>query len=170
MTTALTNDNFRLRFGFEEDGVTIDLNVLGEVLNTRQIPNIYPLLFTILPSILRNRCFNDENLPFCEEVGRTELGHLFEHILLEYMCILKSRKTKNVSFSGKTYWEKSEAPAKNFTIKISCSLSDIPFFLKSLDQSVKAMNLILSGGSYNLPYATPSQREFSNRSMSHRYQ
>src|SRR5579859_7486648 len=69
------------------------LNIIS--VSTKDFPNTFDLLEKFLPSILYSQCFNDEKIPFCQEVKQTEIGHLFEHILLEYLCLNK------ISFGGK---------------------------------------------------------------------
>src|SRR5258706_436221 len=74
------------------------------IVNTRELPETYQLLETDLPSILRSQCFNELHLPFASEVKSTEIGHLFEHILLEYLCISKLEQgiSNRASYSGNT--------------------------------------------------------------------
>src|SRR5258707_8329129 len=72
-------------------------------INTNTIPQTERILKKLLPTVLSTTCYNAENLPFAIEVRNTETGHLFEHILLEYLCQQKLAKGHNTAtFSGTT--------------------------------------------------------------------
>ncbi|KKR25220.1 MAG: hypothetical protein UT56_C0002G0034 [Candidatus Levybacteria bacterium GW2011_GWB1_39_7] len=58
------------------------------IIETDQLPKTFEILNKMLPSIFKSKCYNDKNLPFFIEVRSTEIGHLFEHIMLEYICQL----------------------------------------------------------------------------------
>ncbi len=69
------------------------------------------LLQLYLPSIFKCTCYNDYNAPFSQELKDTELGHLFEHILLEYLCIQKLKgRTGKAVFCGRTSWNWQRDP------------------------------------------------------------
>ena len=93
-----------------------------------------------LPQVLDALCFNDSNLPFDIEVKNTEMGHLFEHIILEYMC---EEKIKNgfpkASFKGVTNWNWKKDIQGTFHIQIEIEPADLEFFEVAFDEDVVAI-------------------------------
>jgi len=123
--------------------------------NTSDFPHTYRTLKTFLPSVLTTECFNDENLPFSQEVKSTEIGHLFEHILLEYMCQLKIAKGhKSAVFAGKTRWNWERDPRGTFHIRVNCTLKDVDIFPTALNKTIALMKIILNSKS-TLPTQQP---------------
>lgn len=113
-------------------------------LNTRDVPQIVPLLQEHLPNVLLTQCFNDEGKPFCEEVKHTETGHLFEHILLEYLCQLKIAKgAYSASYSGRTKWNWVKETRGKFNIYLTCGAKDADILPLALQKTIKLMNLVL---------------------------
>jgi hypothetical protein len=82
---------FSLHVMQKPSSTKITMQSFGEHVHTGHIPFIEDLLKKYLPTVLLTQCYNDEQLPFAQEVKDTEIGHLFEHILLEYLCQLKSQ-------------------------------------------------------------------------------
>src|SRR5579862_8893482 len=74
---------FSLAITQKRTSTQIIMDVLYNQLNTSEIPYLLDVLQENLPSVLLTTCYNDLNLPFSVEVRNTEIGHLFEHILLE---------------------------------------------------------------------------------------
>jgi len=112
--------------------------------NTSHLPFIVDLLKMNLPNVLSTRCFNDENLPFREEVRNTEIGHLFEHILLEYLCQLKIAKGFNrASFAGRTRWNWIKDPRGKFHIHLNCGMKDSDILPVAIEKTVSLMKFIL---------------------------
>lgn len=129
--------------------------LLKDPVNTSDIPSTYDVLQYFLPGVLNTECFNDQGLPFSREVKKTEIGHLFEHILLEYMCQLKIGKGyKSAIYAGRTKWNWERDPRGVFHIRINCTLKDADIFPPALEKSIKLMKIILgrqSGYSFNDP-------------------
>src|SRR5438445_4800911 len=88
-------------------------------LTTAHYPEMKHFFSTELKSILHCRCFNHGHLPFAEELLDTEIGHLVEHVLLEYLCQEKLKLGHALAeYSGRTYWDwKKNAPG-SFRIRI----------------------------------------------------
>jgi len=108
------------------------------LVNTRELPNTYKLLGTILPTVFKSKCFNDQNNPFSIEVRKTEMAHLFEHVMLEYLCQFKLAQGENkVSVSGVTVWDWRKDPVGTFHITLNVGRESInafhPAFLKSAE-------------------------------------
>ncbi|MFO0703594.1 MAG: hypothetical protein U0525_02615 [Patescibacteria group bacterium] len=126
------------------------MKVNGDVINTCYIPTTYEILKDRLPNVLKTACFNDMNLPFSEEVKRTEIGHLFEHILLEYLCAHHDhKKSKCVEFSGKTAWNWKKDPKGTFHINVQGEDIDIEAVKKAFNMSVLLTEYIMSEGNVN---------------------
>jgi hypothetical protein len=67
-----------------------------------------------------SKCFNDRNQCFKKEVKNTEIGHLYEHIVLEYISDyieLKINTRPNVS--GFTCWDWNDKNEGVFEITIN---------------------------------------------------
>lgn len=122
------------------------MTLLTNFVRTEVIPSTYSVLNKDLPSIFNSRCFNEKKLPFSKEVLNTEIGHLFEHILLEYLTMLKKiYDNKNISFSGTTSWNWTKDSFGIFHIKINTGRKDNKIFTQALELSLKLLNKILRG-------------------------
>lgn len=124
------------------------MSIFGPIVNTRSIPQTYSMLNTSLPQIFLSKCFNDDKLPFAKEVLRTEIGHLFEHILLEYLCDYKFTKGfDDVVFSGVTNWNWKKDPHGTFHIRVNSGYEDIDIFQKALERTIALVSLIMNNNS-----------------------
>ena len=113
-------------------------------ISTKAFPATYKILDESIPSVLTSQCFNDQNLPFCVEVKATEMGHLLEHVLLEYLCIEKlNNGSEEADFSGETSWNWTREPHGTFTIAINCPMNDYIFFFPALEKSIQIIEKIL---------------------------
>lgn len=138
------SDFFSLGIEYGKKTTCISLQALTGIAHTSSVADTVSILKTYLPSVLASECFNDKNLPFSEEVKDTELGHLFEHILLEYLCELKMAKgTENVEFSGTTSWNWKKEMFGTFHIVISCGKEDRDIIYLAIEQTAKLVNSIL---------------------------
>ncbi|HWA52091.1 MAG TPA: hypothetical protein VG895_03495 [Patescibacteria group bacterium] len=139
---------------FQDRRFTIDgkirygkLNLIMEVyykkyINTKSIPATVPVLSSDLPSIFKCECFNEENKNFKEESGQTELGHLFEHIMLEYLCITKLNSgCKQAIYEGVTNWAVDNPYI--FNIQIKTGKRDIENIEKAFKKSTRLLGKIL---------------------------
>ena len=122
----------------------ITMDLLYNQLNTKEIPFIINLLEENLPSVLHTTCYNDFDLPFNEEVRHTEIGHLFEHILLEYLCQHKIKKgARQATYAGRTKWNWDREPMGRFHIHLNCGSKDADILPPALEQTVNLMKIIL---------------------------
>jgi Cyanophycin synthase-like N-terminal domain len=122
----------------------ITMDVLYNQINTREIPFITNLLQENLPSVLATTCYNDQGLSFYDEVQQTEIGHLFEHIILEYLCQYKMAKgARSATYAGRTTWNWIRDPFGRFYIQLSCGKKDADILPMALEQTVALMKLIL---------------------------
>lgn len=67
-------------------------------LYSSHIPGLAQLLLSMLPSLREHDCINRRNLSFEEELTQTELGHVFEHVILEVLSL------RGVCTRGQTTW------------------------------------------------------------------
>lgn len=122
----------------------ITMDLLYSHINTKEIPYISDVLMENLPTILKSTCYNDLNLPFSQEVQDTEIGHLFEHILLEYLCQNRLAKgAKRATYIGRTKWNWTRDPFGRFHIHLNCGIKDADILPVAVDQSINLMKLIL---------------------------
>lgn len=122
----------------------ITMKVFTKEVHTGTMEHTLPILKEILPTILQSTCFNEGNIPFRVEVLRTELGHLFEHILLEYLCQLKLQKgSKEAIFSGTTDWNWNKHPRGTFKITISVGKYDRDIFPEAFQKASELFTLII---------------------------
>jgi hypothetical protein len=122
----------------------ITMDVLYNQLSTAEIPSVFELLEENLPSVLMTTCYNDMDLPFNEEVRNTEIGHLFEHILLEYLCQHKIAKgARQATYAGRTHWNWTRDPLGRFHIHLTCGKKDADILPPALEKTVSLMKIIL---------------------------
>lgn len=123
---------------------TIVMKLLIPQVTTRDFPQTVKLLKSFLPSIFRSSCYNDDELQFKDEVIQTEVGHLFEHILLEYLCLQKlDRGFNNAVYEGVTDWNWMRDPRGTFHITITATQEEFELFSSALQQTIKLTNIIL---------------------------
>src|SRR5438270_4081834 len=82
-------------------------------LYSAQVPDLAQNLFAMLPSLQEHLCYNRNGLSFVEEVADTELGHVFEHVIL---AILHRR---GLYVRGQTTWNWQRDPLGTYHITIS---------------------------------------------------
>ncbi|HSX08815.1 MAG TPA: hypothetical protein VLF93_01555 [Candidatus Saccharimonadales bacterium] len=122
--------------------ITMDLHY--NQINTNEIPFLTDLLKEHLPTVLQTICYNDLNLPFDQEVKNTEIGHLFEHILLEYLCQHKLAKgARRATYAGRTTWNWVRDPFGRFYIHLTCGKKDADILPLAIEQTVGLMKIIL---------------------------
>jgi hypothetical protein len=135
---------FSLNVTQKNSSTKIIMQLHGSEVNTSHIPYIVDLLKINLPNVLLTKCFNDDNLPFQDEVRNTEIGHLFEHILLEYLCQLKIAKGFNrASYAGRTRWNWIKDPKGKFHIQLNCGIKDADILPLAIEKTVTLMTIIM---------------------------
>lgn len=115
------------------------------LVNTSDIPQTLTFLKENYPSVLRTQCFNDQNLPFAIEVEKTEIGHLFEHILIDNLCALKIKSGANSAvFNGTTSWNWKETPYGSFEIWIDIGRKDQSLLIEGLKQTIELTKKLMT--------------------------
>jgi hypothetical protein len=113
------------------------MEMLNSIYNTADIPHSYTFLENHLPSILKSKCFNKNNYPFPKEVKSTEMGHLFEHILLEYLSLSKRLQgIKGSVHNGVTKWNWNVDKKGVFHIEIDSGVNDTDNFYPALEKTM----------------------------------
>ena len=141
---TFNTNHLSLSYSYSNESIQMNLKLDTPHISTKAFPKTYETLQKLVPSVLTSQCFNDLNLPFEEEVKATEIGHLLEHILLEYLCIEKmSTGSFEADFSGETSWNWTEDPHGTFLISINCSFEDYVHFLPALEKSIRVVEEIL---------------------------
>ncbi len=136
---------YSLKITYRKSNTSISMMVNNRVETTQDLPKTIAILEKCLPNIFTSQCFNNLNLPFINEARNTEVGHLFEHILLEYLCTIKVLYGYDaVEFSGTTRWDWNKSPRGTFAIDISANVADRIIFNESLKKAIRLMNLIFS--------------------------
>ena len=129
----------------------IDMQLFIEDVTTANMPHVLSILKLKLPTILESKCFNDKKLPFAREVRKTEIGHLFEHILLEYLCKEKISLCHNeAAFSGVTNWNWNKESYGKFHIVVDITYHEKDILYIALEQSIRLLRHILTYTSPNI--------------------
>lgn len=136
---------FDISVQHKEHETHLIMSVHTPVVNTRLLPETRFILHEYVPTVFDSKCFNEKNLSFLEESAKTEIGHLFEHILLEYLCLLKNEKGyTNTVHNGVTSWNWVKDKRGTFYITIDSGAGDRDIFYAALQMSINVMNKILS--------------------------
>ncbi len=81
-------------------------------LYSSQIEGFGQALINMLPSLSDHICHNRSGLPFAEEVRDTELGHVFEHV------VLAVPRQRGIHTRGQTTWNWHRDPIGMYRITI----------------------------------------------------
>lgn len=140
-----SSNNFSLKVDSTNKQFEILMILKIASVNTSDFPNTLEFLKKNFKSVLSTKCFNDDNLPFKEEVKSTEIGHLFEHILLEQLCLIKlDSGFDEAIFNGRTFWNWKKDPRGVFHILIDSKKKDLIFFSKALSNTIYLVDSLLS--------------------------
>lgn len=146
-------DFFSLRVEHYKTHTQIAMQLFIPTVNTKEIPMTYAILKQTLPSVLKSQCFNELNLSFCREVRTTEIGHLFEHVLLEYLCLQKMAiGCKSATFSGVTNWNWKKEKWGSFHIQVNAGYKDLPIFSPALQKTIALTETVLQSAPSVLQY------------------
>ena len=82
-------------------------------LYSSQLPGLADSLLLMLPGLGDHLCRNRRGLPFREEVADTELGHVFEHVVLAILA------RRGIRTRGLTTWNWHRDPLGTYHVSIS---------------------------------------------------
>lgn len=113
-----TSDNFSVRANLSDGSLYLTMHMHTDFVRTGSCPALQGYLSENLPGILHTPCFNGKNLSFYDEVVNTEVGHLFEHIILEHYSLYSFRQIHvgDMVMKGKTQWDWNKDPEGLFHI------------------------------------------------------
>lgn len=151
MNTFVTSQ-YQLHWQDTQDFWNIHFHIKAPLHTTANLPGTQAILKSILPSVITTDCFNAENLPFSQELQKTETAHLFEHILLDYLCREAIHSgAKSAEFIGRTYWSSSVLVPQDFEIKIGKAPIEEALFKEALSKSCSLLNIIILSGIHGVP-------------------
>lgn len=146
------SDFFSFSVNLKRKKTLIEMRMLTDILYTSELPGTFSILEQSIPSIFRATCYNYANLPFCEEVKRTEIGHLFEHLILENLCKIRIvQDNPDTEFSGVTNWNWRKHPRGTFHITIDSGKQIKDIINPALKLSCDILNNILVTKNIPLP-------------------
>ncbi len=135
---------FDFVFTQRPDHAEITIQFFTSYFTTNELPGTISVLETLLPRIFKHKCFNNGNFAFKKEAANTELGHLFEHILLEFLCIYKYKNGQiDFNLKGLTEWNWAQDPRGIFYISLNTKREDTFLLQQSLIQTQKLMETVL---------------------------
>lgn len=143
--TYHANDSFALSVGHSDLQTDIVMELYHSQVNTKFFPKTTEILDRLLPSIFHSKCFNSARYSFRREVIHTEIGHLFEHILLEYICVVKLEwGMKDPLHNGVTQWDWDTEKRGIFHITIDSGVRDKQILQIALERSTGLLLKIIS--------------------------
>ncbi len=126
-------------------GVYIKMSMHTSHYHTNYFPDTLTILKNQIPSVLTTKCFNKNNYSFDREVLNTEIGHLFEHILLQNLCDLKlASGSQKAVYKGLTQWDWTRDAKGTFHITLSVDTNDWGIFPNALNKTEEIVKQILS--------------------------
>jgi hypothetical protein len=138
------SDRFSLHVGTDQYKTHIDMSLFIPSVNTCDFPHTLFFLRNNFPSVLRTQCFNYKKISFDKEVVATELGHLFEHILLDQLCFHKMNSgLSRISYSGRTSWNWEKDKRGVFHIFINVKKKDNIFLDKALADTISLFERLI---------------------------
>lgn len=121
------------------------MHVPHTLLTTSLLPKTSEILTSVAPRVLTSKCFNNKNIPFCEEVKNTEIAHLFEHMLLEYLCQERINSgRKSARFSGWTSWNWKKDARGIFHVEITGTMMKEEGFVRAYSRAILLFETILA--------------------------
>jgi hypothetical protein len=115
------------------------------IVNTKNLPYCTEYLRETFPSVLRTQCFNEGNLKFEKEVEQTEIGHLFEHVLIDKICLSQIANGKeSAECEGRTDWNWNEEKEGTFHVYIDTTDINYKIFFECIYKSVSLLEGLLA--------------------------
>lgn len=142
--TNYNSKNFDLNLNFSKNSLRLTHIIHNGMVRTNNYPLTFSILRRRLPSIFENICFNDGNKSFQKEVKNTEVGHLFEHILLEKLKIEALKRNIYGDFEGYTHWDWNATQFGQFNISIKLTNNLKVYLEDALKSSIPILEEILN--------------------------
>lgn len=142
--TYTTTDFFEVSIFPKRKRSILIMKLWTDQMTTEKLPKITSILKENLPSIFSSICYNEKNFPFQKEMKNTEIGHLYEHILLEHIAQIHFKENGNQSeFVGVTSWDWKKSPRGTFEIEINVGAKDREVLLKAMKLTDNLIGRIL---------------------------
>jgi hypothetical protein len=144
IVTSFQFNYFTVKIEQYKSKIMMEMIVSPHLVSTAHIPCVIRVLKRELPGVFTTKCFNYSKHSFLKEAARTELGHLFEHILLEQLSDIKTQfGFNNFTINGLTTWNWYKYPRGTFHITIDVSVRERLMFYRALAKSVKIYDSII---------------------------
>lgn len=125
------------------DETQIEMTLLSPHLTTKNLPETAKILKKYAPSVLCTKCHNDAHLPFRKEVKDTEMGHLFEHLLIDHLSQRDANQGIDRTYYGVTEWDWRIDPRGTFHITLSAGEKDQSSLYEAITDSYQLLEKIL---------------------------
>ena len=112
----------------------------AETLRTSADERVSERAMEMLPGLGRHRCDNNQRRTFADEIGDTEVPHLFEHVVLELMALAGSPR----SLRGETVWDFRRDGDGVF--RVSLEYDDDLVCLGAIKAAGRVVRYVLDGG------------------------
>lgn len=152
LPVLFTNAFFTLALSIKRKKTYIYIQFKTPQITTDSHFNTQYFLEQSLPSIFLSTCYNDRNLPFRREVENTELGHLYEHVLLEYIALLHfTNGGGGRDFIGSTSWDWRKNERGSFQIEINVGKTHEQILIEALSLTNNLMESFLEPLTASIP-------------------
>jgi hypothetical protein len=143
-----------------EHQAKLDVFFADDIITTKNMKNVLTFFEQQLPGVLETKCFNPQSLPFRVEILKTELAHLFEHVILVLLCQAKTaRGETGAVFRGETNWDWEVTPKGLFTILLSVNQKDAALLEEVLPKASELIDTFLAQGGIR-PEKNPSRQAY----------
>ncbi|HSX57905.1 MAG TPA: hypothetical protein VLE47_01370 [Candidatus Saccharimonadales bacterium] len=147
-TVIYSSQNFFLYKRTSGTNLYLVMQLLTGFVKTDKLPKTKMILRESLPQIFLNECFNEESLCFSKEVENTEIGHLFEHILLQNLLQKNLSNEQELEINGETFWNWKKETIGKFHIQIEGKNLKERSLQPSIDDSISLLEKIINSHSY----------------------
>jgi hypothetical protein len=163
-TSIYESDIFSLRIFPCRNRVKLTMALTCGITSTSDIPDTLSILNKHCPDVLTTTCLNETNHSFRQEVVSTEIGHLFEHILLENLCQAKLMSgSGSATFNGRTDWDWNTDPQGVFHITVRISKNDWRILSIALRKTIALTEHIIRSAEYINKYKySPAEEKISH--------
>lgn len=161
-----SSSHFELTAQRKKRAMYLAFSMRSTIVNTKDLPHTISVLRRHLPEVLKTQCFNEHGWSFRREASQTEIGHLFEHILLRYLCDGKlASGAQHAEYSGRTDWNWFRDPRGTFHIWINAPSSDWGLFLQAMQKSIALLERLLVTNTEST-YVTNTPKAMYNEAIS----
>lgn len=140
---TLSSPSFSLLVTTFHSKTKIEMKVLNGIVKTRNLQKLNEVLGEHVPTIFESKCINKNGLTFEAEVADTQIGHLYEHMVLEFLCQIKVANGYNRAiYSGLTSWNLQAQDRGCFNISLNAGVTDWSYLVYSIRKASFLLNKI----------------------------